>query len=92
MIGRKKKEKKPKGPIGTVVSLGFQVGAAVTAARTLKDARRGGDKLEIFDAVTHAAVIASGIALLVRGLRQGKAKAEAHESESGELEAAADAA
>ena len=50
---------------------GMQVAFAAMAVKQIREARETGDWLEILDAIASAAVVATGLALIVRNLRRG---------------------
>jgi hypothetical protein len=50
---------------------GMQVAFAAMAVKQIREARQTGDMLEVLDAVASAAVVVTGLALIVRRLRRG---------------------
>jgi hypothetical protein len=50
---------------------GMQLAFAVMAVKQIRTARATGDPLQVLDAIASAAVVATGLALIVRDLRRG---------------------
>jgi hypothetical protein len=59
-----------KSRAGTYLSIGTTVFGVVGVVRQYRTARGNGDTLKLVDAALRAAVIATGVAVLVRELRQ----------------------
>ena len=76
--------KVPRGPLGRMIFFGGQVGAALGAVRSIRDARAKGDKLALAHGVLSSAVLAVTAAIAVRSIRQAKAEDEAAEAQSAE--------
>jgi hypothetical protein len=82
-VSRTKDEKKqkdrtpvkvPRGPVGRMIFFGGQAGAALAAARVIRDARAKGDKLALAHGVLSSAVLAVTAVIAVRSIRQAKAE------------------
>jgi hypothetical protein len=66
------KKKTPKSKAGKALAIGMQLFGAIGVMKQIKEARGKGDKLEILDAVVSAAAVVTGVALLIRGLREAE--------------------
>jgi hypothetical protein len=62
--------KKPKGKLGTYVSIGTSLFGVIGISRQLRTAREEQDTLQLVDAVISAAAVITGVALLARELRR----------------------
>jgi len=64
------KDKGRKGKAGTYLAIGSTLFAAFTNIKKVRSARGEEDTLQLVDAVLRVAAVATGVALLVRELRQ----------------------
>ena len=65
-----KKDKKAKGKAGTYLAIGSTLFAAFSNVKKVRSARGDGDTLQLIDGLIRVAAVATGVALLVRELRQ----------------------
>ncbi|SDP30997.1 hypothetical protein [Actinacidiphila guanduensis] len=65
-----KGEKSGKGKGGTYLSIGTSLFSGFTAVKKVRAARAEDDTLQLVDALLRAAVVTTGIVLLVRELRR----------------------
>lgn len=62
--------KKAKGKAGTYLAIGSTLFAAFSNVKKVRSARGDGDTLQLIDGLIRVAAVATGVALLVRELRQ----------------------
>jgi hypothetical protein len=59
----------------TMITIVSTVMAGRTALARLRQAREDGDRLELVDAFLNAAVVVTGLVIIVRRMRRGEAEA-----------------
>ena len=64
--------KVPRGPVGRMIFFGGQAGAALAAARVIREARTKGDRLALAHGVLTSAVLAVTAAIAVRSIREAR--------------------
>ena len=63
-------DKKSKGKLGTYLTIGTTLFAAFSNIKKVRAARSEDDTLQLVDGLIRVAAVATGVALLVRELRQ----------------------
>ncbi len=82
--------KVPKGRVGRALFAGSQIAAALSIARTLRDARTKGDRLALLHSTLSAATLLVTALIAVRTIRADSEKTTATDSAEPPLPALAD--
>jgi hypothetical protein len=70
-VSKNKSKGKGKGTFSTYLAIGGTLFAAFSNIKKVRHARGEGDTLQLIDGALRVAAVATGVALLVRELRQG---------------------